>query len=105
MLILPYVAPPLTYSNPVISQDAPDPGVLKTGQDYFMAATGGDREHGAFPIYRSEDLIHWQPAGSVLANARLPAGAAAISGHRKSIPWAISSWLTLRPVTAPACCG
>lgn len=72
MMILPYAAPPATYTNPVIRHDAPDPGVLKTENDYFMATTGGDRQEGAFPIYRSEDLVNWEPAGTIFAKRQTP---------------------------------
>ncbi|MBN9416948.1 MAG: family 43 glycosylhydrolase [Candidatus Eremiobacteraeota bacterium] len=72
MMILPYVAGPPTYTNPVLREDAPDPGVLKAGSDYFMATTGGDRQHGAFPIYHSKDLVNWEDAGSIFAKRKTP---------------------------------
>jgi len=54
------------YVNPVIPRDTPDPHVLRVGDRWWLTATGGDPEHGAFPLYSSPDLVHWQPAGYVL---------------------------------------
>ncbi|MFN8611621.1 MAG: glycoside hydrolase family 43 protein [Vulcanimicrobiota bacterium] len=72
MLVMPYLAPPASYQNPVIQRDAPDPGVLRTEQDYVMCTTGGDRAQGAFPLYRSTDLVHWARAGSIFARRQTP---------------------------------
>jgi len=71
-MILPFVGAPATYANPVVTHDAPDPGVLQTPSDYFMATTGGDRQHGAFPILQSKDLVNWQPAGHIFAKNQTP---------------------------------
>jgi arabinan endo-1,5-alpha-L-arabinosidase len=51
------------YSNPVISHDCPDPGVMATGSPatYYAMCTGG-----SFPILRSDDLITWEDTGSVV---------------------------------------
>lgn len=42
------------YTNPVLDQGCADPGVLKDGDWYYLACTGG-----RFRIRRSRDLIHW----------------------------------------------
>lgn len=71
-MILPSVAATAVYANPVVRHDAPDPAVLRTDSDYFMATTGGDRESGAFPILQSKDLVNWQPAGTIFAKHQTP---------------------------------
>ena len=60
---IPAPRPPV-YQNPVYGSPFPDPGVLDVGgahNDYYAYATG-DR----FPMARSHDLIHWQPAGTAM---------------------------------------
>lgn len=43
------------FSNPVLSNNCPDPGVYKDGNTYYMVCTGGQN----FPVYGSPDLIQW----------------------------------------------
>jgi arabinan endo-1,5-alpha-L-arabinosidase len=60
------------YYNPVIDHDAPDPGVLRVGKEWWMATTGGDPSVGAFPMYRSRDLVHWHPFGNIFEAGEAP---------------------------------
>ena len=50
-------------SNPVLSGDHPDPSVIRVGAAYWAANTS-DGWGPIFPIFRSRDLWHWQPAGA-----------------------------------------
>jgi hypothetical protein len=63
--------PPVTWQNPILPVSAPDPGVLKDGDDYDAVATGGDKE-GAFIIRHSTDLVHWEKVGDVFPNGKGP---------------------------------
>src|SRR5581483_11825165 len=60
--------------NPVVGQDAPDPGVLRVGDTYFMVTTSGDAPD-AFPIRTSKDLGTWTQVGSVFPDGKKPAWA------------------------------
>ncbi len=53
------------YTNPVVDVDCPDPGVMKDGNTYYMACTGG----GGYPLRRSTDLVNWTRIGSVMPTA------------------------------------
>src|SRR5205823_6330793 len=48
------------YSNAQTHVAAADPGVIRVGNDYYLAHTGG-----GFPLLHSTDLVHWRPAGSI----------------------------------------
>jgi len=50
------------YANPVIAQDAPDPGVLLVGGTYYLAHTGSN-----FPLFTSPDLVSWTAHGHIFA--------------------------------------
>lgn len=51
------------YANPVLAFDVPDPDVIAlTGGGYAMAASSFDRQPG-LPLWRSDDLVQWRPAG------------------------------------------
>lgn len=65
---------PVSWQNPVLSVSAPDPGVLKDGQDYYAVATGGDKD-GAFIIRHSTDLVHWEKVGNIFPKGAEPAWA------------------------------
>lgn len=60
------------YQNPVIGRDAPDPGVLHEGKEWWMVTTGGDGPSGAFPMYHSDDLVNWEREGTVFAPDHAP---------------------------------
>ena len=48
--------------NPVFGGAFPDPSVLRVGDEYWAVGTGE-----GFPILRSDDLVEWEPAGTVFA--------------------------------------
>lgn len=62
----------LLYTNPVIRRDTPDPGVLRVGKKYWLTATGGDPQHGMFPLYSSKDMVHWQRSGDLFPAGKGP---------------------------------
>lgn len=49
-----------------------DPAVLKTDEGYFLTATSNDAPD-AFPILRSEDLLHWTHEGFAFPEGTAPA--------------------------------
>jgi beta-xylosidase len=54
----------ITYRNPVIPGDFPDPTVIRVGEDYYAAGTTSDFAPN-YPIYHSKDLINWERIGYV----------------------------------------
>lgn len=62
------------FANPVVNVDCPDPGVMKVGNEFFMACTSG---HYAYPIRSSTDLVTWQDRGTVFTDASHPSWATA----------------------------
>lgn len=57
------------FANPVVAQDCPDPSVIRDGDQFVMTCTSGNPE---YPIRTSNDLVHWQLAGTVFTNASKP---------------------------------
>ena len=56
------MAHPSTYSNPIITGDWSDPGVVRVGEDYYsVRSTFGWQP--ALHIAHSRDLIHWAVIG------------------------------------------
>lgn len=56
------------FSNPVVGQDCPDPGVLRDGDQYAMVCTPGPK----FPLRTSPDLVHWTERGTIFSAATRP---------------------------------
>ena len=58
---------PPAYENPVLSHDAPDPSIIKSG-DYYYVYTTQSRwaKFTHLPIVRSRDLVHWSFVGDAL---------------------------------------
>jgi hypothetical protein len=48
------------YTNPVIDEDCPDPGVTFDGTQYVLSCTSGN-----FRLYTSPDLVTWTRAGAI----------------------------------------
>lgn len=70
------------YVNPVISENAPDPGVVRLadGSGWVAVATSDhSSKHSpdprAFPMYFSKDLIHWEVRSWVFVRESWPAWA------------------------------
>jgi beta-xylosidase len=60
-----------TYLNPIVGGDHPDPSILRDGSNYYLAFSSFDAYPG-LPLWRSTDLVNWQPLGPTL---RRPVGA------------------------------
>ena len=65
---------PLSFSNPVLGPDHPDPSVLHFNDTYYLTYTPGDRDAA---LFRSADLQSWELATAGIFNATAPA----TSGH------------------------
>ena len=55
----------VTYQNPVIPGDHPDPSIIRVGNDYWAACTSS-AWGPLFPLMHSRDLVNWEPTGGVL---------------------------------------
>ena len=55
---------PLTFTNPVLDQDFPDPDVLKVNDVYYAYATNANDLN--IQSARSTDLVHWKVLGDAL---------------------------------------
>jgi xylan 1,4-beta-xylosidase len=54
----------ISYKNPVIPGDHPDPSIIRTGKDFWATCTSS--EWGPqFPLLHSTDLVNWELTGSV----------------------------------------
>ena len=62
-----YISFGQTYSNPVIAKNCPDPTVMRA-QDgkFYLYCTEGSGGNGGMGIYRSDNLVDWEHAGSVI---------------------------------------
>ncbi|AUZ33076.1 xylan 1,4-beta-xylosidase [Arthrobacter sp. PGP41] len=54
-----------TYLNPIFAGDHPDPTVLKDGDDFYMTYSSFDASPGLM-LWRSKDLVNWEPIGPAL---------------------------------------
>jgi beta-xylosidase len=54
----------VTFTNPVFSDNFPDPGALLVGATWYAYGTNGPA--GNVPVLTSSDLVNWKPAGDVL---------------------------------------
>ena len=62
------------YSNAVLPKSAPDPGVIQVGDEWFLTHTGKNAQ-GTFPLYKSDDMVHWQEAGALFPPGQEPSWA------------------------------
>lgn len=49
----------LTYTNPVIDRNFPDPCVLKVDGTFYAYATNNNKRGETIPCAKSTDLVHW----------------------------------------------
>ena len=62
-------APPVTYVNPILDEDFPDPAIILAPDDYYYAygtQTLRDGHWINIQVARSRDLIHWEQLGDAL---------------------------------------
>ena len=57
-------ARPQGWSNPVVPGDHPDPTIIRVGETFWASATSSEWSP-QFPLFRSEDLVHWVLSGSI----------------------------------------
>lgn len=57
-----------TFLNPVFSGDRPDPSIIRDGDTYYLTFSSFDAYPGLM-IWRSFDLVNWEPVGPVLHTA------------------------------------
>lgn len=55
-----------TYTNPVYQHECADPYVFSFCGTFWCYATGFRKDGRVFGILRSDDLVHWEEAGSAL---------------------------------------
>jgi len=68
------------YLNPIIAGYAPDPSICRKGDTYYLVNSSFSFFPGV-PIYKSKDLVNWQPIGHVLdRESQLPLGNQKVSG-------------------------
>lgn len=63
---------PATYTNPVYTDNFPDPFVLRFNGRYYAYGTGTAPDGLRFPMLSSRDLVHWTAHGGALAPLDLP---------------------------------
>jgi beta-xylosidase len=56
------------FRNPILAGDYPDPTIIREGPDYYMTFSSFDAVPGLV-IWRSQDLVNWQPIGPALKAA------------------------------------
>jgi xylan 1,4-beta-xylosidase len=54
-----------TFLNPLISGDHPDPSIVRHGANYYLTFSSFDAYPG-LPVWRSTNLVNWQPVGPTL---------------------------------------
>ncbi len=50
--------------NPIVPGDHPDPTIIEVEGTFWASATSGEWSP-QFPLFRSADLLHWQPSGAI----------------------------------------
>jgi xylan 1,4-beta-xylosidase len=56
---------PGQFINPVISGYAPDPSIVRTGDDYYLVTSSFVHFPG-LPVYHSKDLVTWRQIGNAI---------------------------------------
>lgn len=52
------------WTNPVVPGDHPDPTIIEVDGVFWASATSGEWSP-QFPLFRSDDLVRWTPAGAI----------------------------------------
>ncbi|WP_251452581.1 family 43 glycosylhydrolase [Microbacterium sp. Marseille-Q6648] len=89
---------PVTFVNPVLGGDRPDPAIIKVGDEYWMTYSSFEAAPG-LPLYRSTDLVNWTYVTSALPNPVGSTFAVDIAEHEGRffiyIPFIPTPWSTL----------
>ena len=56
---------PTQFINPVISGYAPDPSIVRAGDDYYLVTSSFVHFPG-LPVYHSKDLVSWRQIGNAI---------------------------------------
>ena len=56
----------ITVNNPVVTGHAPDPSVVRVGNDFYLAVSSFDKLPG-IPIRHSTDLVNWKIIGHAVS--------------------------------------
>jgi len=92
------LASDVTFVNPVLAGDRPDPAVIKVDDDYWLTYSSFEAAPG-LPIYRSTDLVNWTFVCSALAEPVGNTFAVDIAEHDGHffiyIPFIPTPWSTL----------
>lgn len=64
------VSEPRSFTNPVITRDAPDPTVIRADDGRFYAYS--TQRDGNLPIYRSDDMVSWEYIGGAFHEGDVP---------------------------------
>jgi beta-xylosidase len=60
------------YRNPVLPGVHADPSAIRVGEWFYLVNSSFEMFPGV-PVYRSRDLVHWEPLGYVLTrDSQLP---------------------------------
>jgi hypothetical protein len=108
LALAPSVAPTagaaVTFTNPVLPGDHPDPTVLRVGGAFYASATSASWAP-LFPIFRSTDLVRWRQVGAVFAHA--PRWAAGNFWAPELVRWSgrMLAFYSASRVGGPPCIG
>ena len=58
-------SPAATFSNPIIPGFAPDPSIVRVGEDFYLVNSTFEYFPG-IPVYHSRDLVDWQLIGHAI---------------------------------------
>jgi xylan 1,4-beta-xylosidase len=92
------VTEPVTFVNPILPGDRPDPAIIKVGGAYWLTYSSFEAAPG-LPLYRSTDLVNWTYVTSALPNPVGNTFAVDIAEHEGRffiyIPFIPTPWSTL----------
>jgi beta-xylosidase len=88
----------MTFTNPILSGDRPDPAVIKVGDEYWLTYSSFEAAPG-LPLYRSTDLVNWTYETAALPHPVGNTFAVDIAEHEGRffiyIPFIPTPWSTL----------
>lgn len=64
----------VAYQNPVFLGDSPDPGIVRSGDGFYVVSTQAYlfNEDVGLPLFRSRDLVNWEFLGGIFTRENLP---------------------------------
>ena len=67
LLLAESAAAQVSYHNPVIPGDHPDPSIIRVGKEFWSTCTSSEWAP-EFPLMHSTDLVNWELTGAVFAH-------------------------------------